>query len=240
MRRIVIALGLALAAAAVPACAQSPHLAEKLAKLAGSGNAEAQYHLGMLYNNGLGVEKDPRRAFALFQKAAAGGDSLGHYKVGCYYDGEFEGVVPPDPAEALRHKLFAAEAGYSLAQLDVAIHYYVANDYAAAFRWFEAAARQEEPQALYNLSVMYKAGLGTAASLPRAWAFFRLAHLASRGRIDPGAQASLDEMWAKLSASERVEAEKVPIGFFTGRTAFTEQALHGLDRAEALVRATPR
>jgi TPR repeat protein len=238
MRKVLISLWPALAAVAVPASAQSPHLAEKLAKLAASGNAEAQYHLGMLYNNGLGVEKDPRRAFAFFRKAAAGGDPLGHYKLGCYYDGEFEGVVAPDAAEALRHKLIAAEAGYSLAELDVAIHYYKAKDYAAAFRWFEAAARQEDPQALYNLSVMYRSGLGTAASAPRAWAFFRLAHLASKGSVGPGAQATLDEMWAKLSPAERVEAERAAAGFVTGRTAFTERALHGLERAEALVRGS--
>jgi TPR repeat protein len=231
---------LAAAAAAMPVAAQSPHLADKLARLASSGNAEAQYHLGMLYNNGLGVAKDPARAYALFQKAAAGGDPLGAYKLGCYYDGEFSGVGRVDPAEALRQKLVAAKAGYRLAQLDVAIHYFKLKDYADAFRWFEAAARQGDPQALYNLSVMYRDGIGTAASPPRAWTFFRLAQLASRGEISPAAQASLDAMWAKLSPAERIEAERAGAGFVTGETAFTVRALHGLERAEALVREKAR
>jgi TPR repeat protein len=236
MRATFPVLVLAAAAAAMPVAAQSSHLTDKLARLAASGNAEAQYHLGMLYNNGLGVAKDPARALPLFQRAAAGGDPLGAYKLGCYYDGEFPGIGRLDPAEALRQKLVAAKAGYSLAQVDVAIHYFRLKDYADAFRWFESAARQGDAQALYNLSVMYRDGIGTAASPPRAWTFFRLAHLASDGKISTAAQASLDEMWAKLSPSQRIEAERAGAGFVTGPTAFTVRALHGLERAEALVR----
>jgi TPR repeat protein len=240
MRRLWTAfLFAALAAAPLPAVAQSPQLAAGLARLAAAGNAEAQYHLGMLYNNGLGVTKDPARALALFQKSAAGGDPLGAYKLGCYYDGEFPGVGRFDPAEALRQKLVAAKAGYMLAQLDVAIHYFKLKDYAGAFRWFEAAARQGDPQALYNLSVMYRDGIGTAASPPRVWAFFFLAQLA-KGGISPAAQASLDAMWGKLSPSERIEAERAGAAFVTGPTAFTVRALHGLERAEALVREKAR
>jgi TPR repeat protein len=219
--------------------AQSPQLAAGLERLAAAGNAEAQYHLGMLYNNGLGVAKDPARAFALFQKSAAGGDPLGAYKLGCYYDGQFPGVGRFDPAEALRQKLVAAKAGYRLAQLDVAILYFKLKDYSGAFHWFEAAARQGDPQALYNLSVMYRDGIGTPASPPRVWAFFRLAQLA-KGEISPAAQVSLDEIWAKLSPPERIEAEQAGAGFVTGETAFTVRALHGLERAEALVRETAR
>lgn len=238
MRAIGIAL--ALAAAAVPAAAQSPHLADRLATLAGSGQAEAQYHLGMLYKDGLGVARDQARAFELFSKAAAGGDPLAAYEVGCYYDGEFKSAVAPDPEQALRHKLVAAEAGYSVAQVDVAIHYFKAKDYRSAFRWFEAAARQGDPQGLYNLTTLYRDGLGTAASPARAWAVFRLAHLASKGRIDAEAQATLDGMWAKLSRAQRAEAKRAGTGFVTGPGAVTARARAGLERAEALVREKAR
>ncbi len=74
----------------------------------------------MLFNNGIGVAQDNRRAFALFQAAAEAGDPLAAYKVGCYHAGQFPGVVPQDEEQALRYKLVAAEAGYSLAQVDVA------------------------------------------------------------------------------------------------------------------------
>ncbi|HME62136.1 MAG TPA: SEL1-like repeat protein, partial [Candidatus Binatia bacterium] len=37
--------------------------------LANKGDAEAQYHVGMMYNNGIGTQKDPRQAFEWFQKS---------------------------------------------------------------------------------------------------------------------------------------------------------------------------
>jgi TPR repeat protein len=230
-----------MAAAALIACAPASsgevQLARQLETLAGTGHAEANYHLGMLYNNGLGVAQDPKRALRLFEKAAAGGDPLGAYKLGCYYAGQFGDVIKRDETLALKHKLVAAKAGYALAQIDVAIMYHERSDMPEALRWFEAAARQGQPQALYNLSVMYKDGIGTAPSPPRAWAFFRLAHLASRGEISPGAKKSLDEMWAKLNPSERAEAERIDESWITGPSALTRQALSGQERAEALVAA---
>jgi len=91
----------------------------KLTALGERGSAAAQYNVGMFYNNGIGTAKDPRAAFRWFQRAAAGGDALGHYKVGCYYAGQFPGAVEVDEAKALAAKTIAAEASYSLAQSDV-------------------------------------------------------------------------------------------------------------------------
>ena len=156
-------------AAVAAAESPSPDLPRRLEQRASAGNAEARYHLGMLYNNGILVAKDPKRAFALFRDSAAAGDPLGHYKVGCYYAGQFgEDIVATDKRLALQHKLVAATAGYRLAQLDVANFYTGEKDYARALPWYEAAGRQGDPQALYNLSVFAKDGLGMPPSPPRA------------------------------------------------------------------------
>jgi len=216
--------------------AQSPEMAERLAVLARSGNAEASYHLGMLYNNGLGVAQDNARALELFRAAAAGGDPLGAYKVGCYYAGQF-GVIEPDEEQALRYKLVSAEAGYSLAQLDVAIINYSRGNYPQALRWFEAAARQGHAQALYNLSVMYQDGQAGSPSRARTYAFFRLSQLASRGSISSNAQQTLDELWAEMNATERAEAEQIGSRWVTGPTELTRLAMSGLERAETLTRS---
>src|ERR1700709_2201179 len=64
--------------------------------LANKGNAEAQYHVGMMHNNGIGTQQDPRQAFEWFQKSTASGDPLGAYKLGCYYDGQGVGIVTSD------------------------------------------------------------------------------------------------------------------------------------------------
>lgn len=47
---------------------------ELLFPLAAQGNDEAQYTLGYLYHNGLGVEKDDRQAMSWIQRSAAQGN----------------------------------------------------------------------------------------------------------------------------------------------------------------------
>ena len=122
-RRLAIAvLSLLVLLAPVQARAAS-ELASKLTAMSAAGSGEAAYHLGMLYHLGMdGVPKDTRKAFELFKLATERGDPLGAYQYGCYFDGQGEGVVKVDPALALKYKLVAAEAGYALAQEDVAKH----------------------------------------------------------------------------------------------------------------------
>jgi len=155
--RTLVAVALALTIAGVPAQAATNQLEQRLSQLSERGSGEAAYHLGMLYHMGLaGVEKDPRRAFALFKLAADRGDPLGAYKVGCYYDGQGEGVVESNPTLALRYKLIAAEAGYALAQQDVAIHFLNESNDAGAIRWLEAAAAQGSRTPLLILGLLYR------------------------------------------------------------------------------------
>ena len=72
---------------------------EQVMVLANRGNAEAQYHVGMMHNNGVGgASKDPKLAFDWFLKSAAGKDPLGAYKLGCYYAGQFPDAAPLDPS----------------------------------------------------------------------------------------------------------------------------------------------
>jgi TPR repeat protein len=235
--RIPIGLAaIALAAGAV-AAAQSPDLAARLERRAAAGHPEAGYHLGMLYNNGIGVPRDPRRAFRHFRAAAAAGDPLAAYKVGCYYAGQFGSeAVAPDPAQALRWKLVAARAGYALAQSDVAVHYLAREEWAAALPWLQAAGRQGDAQALYNLSVLFTEGRGTAPSRPQAWAYFRLSQLAGRGTITANAERALAGMWAPMTAGERAEAQRIAASFVTGPTPLTRRARAGIERAEQVAR----
>ena len=115
-------------------------LFQKLSALAEKGSAAAQYNLGMLYNNGIGTAQDTHRAFEWFEKSAAGGDPLGSYKVGCYYAGQFPGVVPIDYEKALEANLVAAKAGYFRAQQEIAGMYASKDNFQEAVKWWTAAA----------------------------------------------------------------------------------------------------
>lgn len=231
-------MALAAVALGAPACAQAPDLPQRLEGMAAAGNAEARYHLGMLYNNGIAVPQDPRRAFAHFRAAAEAGDPLGAYKLGCYYAGQFGSeAVAPDESLALRWKLVAARAGYSLAQADIANHHARRDQWGEAMPWLVAAARQGDAQSLYNLSVLHKDGLGTPASPPHAWAYFRLSQLAARGQVSGDAEQALAGMWNAMDANQRNEAQRIAAGFVTGPTELTRRALRGLERAEELASA---
>src|SRR5688572_1159211 len=98
----------------MPANANEAAIFNAMVALANKGDAEAQYHAGMMYNNGIGTQRDLRQAFEWFQKATASNDPLGAYKLGCYYAGQGEGVVTADSDQALKYKLIAAKAGYAL------------------------------------------------------------------------------------------------------------------------------
>lgn len=212
----------------------------KLEQSAERGNAEAEYHLGMLYNNGvLGVAKDLPRAYRSFVKAASLGDPLGAYKLGCYLDGQFPGVVPLDHDKALELKLVAAQAGYALAQLDVAGSYFHNGQYEQSQQWLQRAADQGDAKALFNLSVGHLRGHWQPSDPALGYAYFKLAKLVAEGSVNPRAAASLDEIAAKLSAEQLAAANALVAGWKAQPSALTRKAKQGLAAAQALATSTP-
>ena len=58
-----------------------------LEKLAGDGNSRYQLQLGMMFSEGIGVEKDDKKAAEWTQKAAAQGDNAAKMLLGSFYLG---------------------------------------------------------------------------------------------------------------------------------------------------------
>ena len=61
----------------MPAHAGDADNFKAMVALANKGDAEAQYHVGMMHNNGIGTPQDPKQAFEWFQKSTAANDPLG-------------------------------------------------------------------------------------------------------------------------------------------------------------------
>ena len=209
---------------------------DAMMKIAQGGNAEAQYHIGMMFNNGIGVQKDPGKAFQWFQQASKAGEPLANYKVGCYLGGQFEGVVPLDRNGSLEHKLVAANAGYSLAQVDVGNEYAMRGNVEEAVRWWRLAAAQGNPRGLYNLSVSYKEGKGAQKDLALAYANFKLAKLVSEKKISPNAQSGLDEIKNEMSSAELSRAEQYVSSWKPNVTELTKKASEGRVAANELIK----
>jgi hypothetical protein len=199
--------------------------------LAERGNAEAQYHVGMMYNNGTGVAKDPKQAFEWFSRASASGDPLGAFKVGCYLGGQGIGVVAQDPAKALEQKLVAATAGYALAQVDVGTAYYEQGNVEEAVKWWTLASDQGEAAGLYNLSVLYMKSEPSSPYRALAYAYFKLAKLVSERQINPRAQASLDQVAIEMQPSQKARADQIVAEWKPRPTAVTLRGLRGIEEA---------
>jgi uncharacterized protein len=203
-----------------------------LLALANKGDAEAQYHVGMMYNNGIGTPQDPQQAFQWFQKSAAGNDPLGAYKLGCYYAGQFAGVVKVDEVAELKYKLAAAKAGYSLAQHDVAVIYYRQGNSKETIKWLKSASDQGYDMSFYGLASSYHEGMGVPKNIPLAFAYYKLALLASETALSDGNKAVMDEMIAQMSEAELENAQKIVAEWKPKPTALTLRAKEGFSAAE--------
>jgi uncharacterized protein len=227
MKLITLALSCLLMFSA-PAYADDTDTFKAMVTLANKGNAEAQYHVGMMYNNGIGTERDLRQAFEWFQKSAAANDPLGAYKLGCYYDGQAAGIVERDPDEALKYKLVAAKAGYALAQNDVAVHYARQENPDEAIRWWKMASDQGDQMALYSLSGAHFQGKGTPKDLSLAYAYYKLSERVPKDKVKG--------MAGILSKPELENAEKLVSAWKPQPTALTLKAKRGIQAADELLK----
>jgi TPR repeat protein len=212
----------------VPAAANDADTFAAMVALANKGDAEAQYHVGMMHNNGIGTQQDPKQAFAWFEKSTASNDPLGAYKLGCYYDGQGAGIVASDASEALKYKLVAAKAGYVLAQHDVAGLYDRQGNSEEALKWWKMAADQGYPKALYRVSMAYSAGKGVPKDLSLSYAYFKLSNLAPPKNVN--------ELASRLSKPELEQAEKLVAEWRPQPTALTLKAKRGVSAAEDLLK----
>jgi uncharacterized protein len=211
----------------------------KLEQLAQGGNAEAAYHAGMAYLRGInGVEKDPAKAFEYFRKSAEGGDPLGAYQLGAFYEGDGGGLVTADPELALKHKLVAAQAGYSLAQHDVAKLYYEKDQTDEAVKWLTASAKQGYKESLQALASLYSGEGKLPKNMGKSYAYLLLMQGGSLDKSDGKARQVLQELSAKLTPAEKSEANKTIAGWAFKPSILTLHALAGQKSARALIERT--
>jgi TPR repeat protein len=228
-------LGLVAVPAVAAAAPSDAETLRKLTALAEQGSATAQYNVGMFHNNGIGTAKDPRAAFRWFERAAAGGDALGSYKVGCYYAGQFSGVVEVDEVKALTAKTVAAEAGYALAQSDVAAIHARRADLGQATKWWSRAATQGYPQAMMNLSEAYRRGQGVPKDAGKALQLMlqlrRIAPEPARERLE----SMISDLKREAGPERAAQAEKTVAAWSPVVSPLTSRARRGIEEAQALV-----
>ena len=113
MKRIIFSLALVVAMSSIYGQTASDYRAA-----AERGDKEAQYNLGVCYNNGYGVTKDFTQAVYWFRKAAEQGDATAQYNLGVCY--EYGQGVPENKNHALYWYEKVAAGGYDNASKYVA------------------------------------------------------------------------------------------------------------------------
>lgn len=124
--------------------------------LADSGKARAQNAVGMLYEDGEGVEQDYKEALKWFKCAAAQGSPRGQNSLGRMYL-EGNGVIQ-DYKEAVKWYKLSAESGRKNAQFSLGRMYRnghgVIQDNTRAHMWFNIAASQGHEIAISQRDVL--------------------------------------------------------------------------------------
>jgi TPR repeat protein len=139
------------------------------------GYASAQYNLGVMYDNGLGVAQDYKEAVKWFTKDAEQGYAEAQYNLGNMYN-KGKGVLQ-DYKLAVKWLTKAAEQGYASAQNNLGVMYEygqgVAQDYKSAHMWFNIAAANGNSTAAKNRDVVAKkmtpSQIEKAQDMAREW-----------------------------------------------------------------------
>ncbi|MDO5853485.1 MAG: Sel1-like repeat-containing protein kinase family protein [Thermoplasmata archaeon] len=188
----------------VPAPAPEPEPAPAPAKdvplgaagllaLAESGDADAQYRLGRMYDLGDGVPRDFSTAAHWYGKAAEQGHPLAQNNLGILY-AEGSGVRQSD-SDAASWISLSADQGCAMGQYNMGVLHEdgrgVSQSYSKAAEYYRKAAEQGLASAQNNLGVLYEDGRGVAKSYDEAVSWYRKA--ATQGHA-PG-QFSLGHMY---------------------------------------------
>jgi uncharacterized protein len=117
--------------------------------LADAGNVRAQFMMGTIFEQGLGVHKDLSAAARWYRAAADGGNASAQYNLGVFY--QFGKGVGKDSTVAAKLLWQAAEQGHGRAQNNLSTFYFtgvgVPQDLVEAWKWLTLSADRLKGQA---------------------------------------------------------------------------------------------
>ena len=153
-------------------------------QLAHDGDVDAQFNLGTLYENGLGVSPDAEQAARWYRAAANRRVDLARLALARL---QRIGALEPEPDEdQIKLLETAARRGLAEAQFELGVAYDdgigVTQNHATAAGWYHRAAEQGLTDAQYNLATLYDEGLGTPHDIERALDWYMRAADAGEAR----------------------------------------------------------
>jgi len=183
----------------------------ELKPLAEQGNRDAQFNLGSLYYQGLGVSQDYQEAVKWMRRAAEQGHVSAQTTLGTIYARGVQGENEKDYPQALMWFIFAAAQGdpnamefrdslvvkmtpAEITQAQKLAREFKPQDvYAKSFRESQSLAEQGDRDAQFNLGVIYYVGQGSPVNYTLALKWFKKAALQGH----PQAQYNVGYMYEK-------------------------------------------
>lgn len=160
---------------------------KKAAKL---GEEYSQYRLGIIYKNGLYVNKDIDKAIFWFSKAAVQGEQKSYNELLSLQSRNLSKQLPtpPEISKYLNNKEYKKAYNYFIktkynfrSQFNLGLHYenglFVKKDYQKAFVWYLKSAMQGFDRAQNKVGEMYKYANGVNFDRDKALFWFRKAAL---------------------------------------------------------------
>lgn len=169
-------------------------------KAARQGYPEAQWHLGMLYANGQGVQKSDEQAAYWFQLATEQGWGMGQTNWSLAAAGQRQ---PVDPRQ-LRYGLRAAETSDAEVGKSLMVGQGTPQDYHYGFLWLRQAAEHGDMEAQYRLGMLYAKGTGSRRDNVEAHKWYNLA--AAQGHVI--AARARDKLSRWMTLAEIYEAQR--------------------------------
>ena len=148
---------------------------QKLKTLAKKGDLKSQRELAHYYYQ----NKQYKKAFYWFKKAALQGDAESQYNTGAmHYSGQ---GVTQNKKQAFHWFEKAALQDYAIAQFNLGVMYNegqeVVKDYSQALYWYKKAALQDYADAQINIGTMHEKGQGVIKDYSQAFYWFKKAAL---------------------------------------------------------------
>jgi uncharacterized protein len=179
------------------------------------GDMEAQFALGWSYKVGIGVTKNNETAFKWIGKAASQGHPEAQQLLGeMYLNGN---GVTKNFDLGIKLMLLAAENGNAKAQfvMGLLMTKGKGKNIAEAIRWYEKAAEQAFPDAMFNLGVIFRRGEGVSKDLIRSFKWFLLA----KSLGFKGAEVALNNVAKLLTTQQINEGQKQASDFVSSNMA---------------------
>ena len=188
---------------------------DELRAKANQGDTNAQFQLGVAYDQGRNIGKNQIEAAAWYRKAAEHGHAAAQNSIGSMH--QYGEGAPQDNAEAVKWYQKAADQGYGEAYTNLGYMYDgglgVKQDKQKAVTLYQTGAEKGSNNSMLNLGVSYWKGEGVSKNIVQAHKWLDLARFYTQSspnmQLKYRVRGALDEVKKEMTKEQISKAEQL-------------------------------